>query len=128
MRFLHPPLLIFLLASLPVATALIECLNYRVEQGAPIPKAVRNPRCSTKAEYCVKITGSSAEGSQPFDAGRCEYPGECAEYGNGCFTRDDSAGKTEHVCCSNENFANHSSSNSVIGFLILFITLILLEF
>uniref|UniRef100_A0A8R1DMY6 UPAR/Ly6 domain-containing protein n=1 Tax=Caenorhabditis japonica TaxID=281687 RepID=A0A8R1DMY6_CAEJA len=117
MRFLHPPLLLLLFAFFPASVSAVECLNYRVPQGQPIPKAVRNPRCNSKAEYCVKITGTSLEGSHPFIAGRCEYVEECKIYGKNCFTRSDAAGKTEEVCCSNENFSNQSSLISVNFFI-----------
>uniref|UniRef100_A0A1I7U6A9 Activin_recp domain-containing protein n=1 Tax=Caenorhabditis tropicalis TaxID=1561998 RepID=A0A1I7U6A9_9PELO len=126
MRFLYPLVLLLLVYLAP--SEAVECLNYRVAQGQPILKAERNPRCHSKAEYCVKITGNSANGNQPFISGRCEHTGECKEYGDDCFARTDSQGKEEEVCCSSGNFSNQGSSLSVLTSVLLFISFLILAY
>ncbi|CAO4361075.1 unnamed protein product [Caenorhabditis nigoni] len=108
-----------LLLCLPVSVNSIECLNYRVAEGQPILKAERNPRCHSKAEYCVKITGNSKTGNEPFISGRCEHSGECKEHRNDCFIRTDAQGMEENVCCSDGNFSNKGTHISVTSSIIL---------
>ncbi|CAB03836.1 Activin_recp domain-containing protein [Caenorhabditis elegans] len=124
MRFLHPPVILLLLV--PVSMAIIQCTHYRVPQGQPIPKAERNPRCHSKAEYCVKVTGSSVGTNLPFISGRCEHAGECKDHGNDCFTRTDTQGKEEEICCSSGNFSNHGSTTPLFTSIALFITLLIM--
>ncbi|EGT54338.1 hypothetical protein CAEBREN_04941 [Caenorhabditis brenneri] len=129
MRFLHSlVVLLLLIVYYSQFSEAIECLHYRVAQGQPILKAERNPRCHSKAEYCVKITGNSLNGNQPFFSGRCEHAGECKEYGDDCFARTDAQGKEEEVCCSSGNFSNQESHLSFLSTIVLFITLRILAF
>ncbi|EFO90563.1 hypothetical protein CRE_08179 [Caenorhabditis remanei] len=121
MRHLHLHVFL-LLVFLPASLMAIECLNYRVAQGQPILKAERNPRCHSKAEYCVKISGNSHTGNEPFISGRCEHAGECKENGNDCFARTDAQGKEEQVCCSDGNFSNLGSYTSVMIVMVFCIT------